>query len=51
MLSDKTLEKIFARKEMQRLDMATQASIVRVIEEVLEEEKENADELQSIPAE
>ena len=50
MLSDKTLEKIFARKEMQRLDMVTQASVVSVIEEILEEEKENADELQSVPA-
>ena len=50
MLSDKTLEKIFAREELQRLDMATQASVVKAIEEILEEEKQNADELQSISA-
>lgn len=50
MLSDKTLEKIFAREELQRLDMATQASVVKAIEEILEEEKQNADELQSVSA-
>lgn len=50
MLSDKALEKIFAREELQRLDMATQASVVKAIEEILEEEKQNADELQSVSA-
>lgn len=50
MLSDKTLEKIFARKELKRLDMATQASVVKAIEEILEEENQNADELQSVSA-
>ena len=50
MLSDKTLEKIFAREELQRLDMATQASVVKAIEEFLEEEKQNADELLSVSA-
>lgn len=50
MLSDKTLEKIFAREELQRLDMATQALVVKAIEEILEEEKQNADELQSVSA-
>lgn len=50
MLSDKTLEKIFAREELQRLDMATQASVVKAIEEILEEENQNADELQSVSA-
>ncbi len=50
MLSDKTLEKIFAREELQRLDMATHASVVKAIEEILEEEKQNADELQSVSA-
>ena len=49
MLSDKTLEKIFAREELQRLDMATQASVVKAIEEILEEEKQNAD-VQSVSA-
>lgn len=47
---DKTLEKNFAREELQRLDMATQASVVKAIEEILEEEKQNADELQSVSA-
>lgn len=50
MLSDRTLEKIFAREELQRLNMATQASVVKAIEEILEEEKQNADELQSVSA-
>ena len=50
MVSDKPLEKIFAREELQRLDMATQASVVKAIEEILEEEKQNADELQSVSA-
>lgn len=50
MLSDKTLEKIFAREELQRLDMATQASVVKAIEEILEEENQNAYELQSVSA-
>ena len=50
MLSDKTLEKIFAREELQRLDMAAQASVVKAIEEILVEVKQNADELQSVSA-
>ena len=40
MLSDKTLEKIFARKELQRLDMATQASVVKAIEQENDNEAE-----------
>lgn len=42
MFSDKILEKIFARKELQRLDLQTQSEVIHAIEEVLEEVKENA---------
>lgn len=42
MFSDEILEKIFAREEMQRLDLQTQSSVIHAIEEVLEEVKENA---------
>lgn len=43
MFSDEILEKIFARKELQRLDLQTQSSVVSAIQEVLEEQ-ENANE-------
>lgn len=43
MFSDEILEKIFARKELQRLDLQTQSSVVSAIQEVLEEQ-EDADE-------
>lgn len=42
MFSDKVLEKIFARKELQRLDLQTQSEVIHAIEEVLEEVKEDA---------
>ena len=42
--SDEILEKLFNRKEMQRLDLQTQSSVIHAIEEVLEGEKQNADE-------
>lgn len=42
MFSDEVLEKIFARKELQRLDLQTQSEVIHAIEEVLEEVKENA---------
>ena len=42
--SDEILEKIFNRKEMQRLDLQTQSSVIHAIEEVLEGESQNADE-------
>lgn len=42
--SDEILEKIFNRKEMQRLDLQTQSSVIHAIEEVLEGEKQNEDE-------
>lgn len=42
MFSDEILEKIFAREEMQRLDLQTQSSVIHAIEEVLEEVKENS---------
>ena len=40
--SDEILEKIFARKELQRLDLQTQSEVIHAIEEVLEEVKEDA---------
>ena len=42
MFSDEILEKIFARKELQRLDLQTQSAVIHAIEEVLEEVKEDA---------
>ena len=41
MFSDEVLEKIFARKELQRLDLQTQSEVIHAIEEVLEEVKED----------
>nr|DAR47433.1 MAG TPA: hypothetical protein [Bacteriophage sp.] len=38
MFSDEVLEKIFMRKELQKLDLQTQSSVIHAIEEVLEEE-------------
>ncbi len=37
MFSDEILEKVFARKELQRLDLQTQSEVIHAIEEVLEE--------------
>lgn len=37
MFTDEVLEGIFAREEMQRLDLQTQSSIIHAISEVLEE--------------
>ena len=48
MSSDEVLEKIFARKELQRLDLQTQSSVINAIEEVLSEEAE--DDKQSLSA-
>ena len=42
MFSDEVLEKIFARKELQRLDLQTQSEVIHAIEEVLEEVNEDA---------
>ena len=42
MFSDEVLEKIFAREELQRLDLQTQSAVIHAIEEVLEEIKEDA---------
>ena len=47
--SDEVLEKIFARKELQSLDLSTQSSIIHAIEDVLEEVKQDEYE-RSIPA-
>lgn len=45
MFSSETLIRIFARRELQVLDMQTQSDVVHAIEEVLEQEEiENADE-------
>ena len=39
--SDEVLEKIFARKELQSLDLSTQSSIILAIEDDLEKEKQD----------
>lgn len=44
MFSDEVLEKIFARKELQSLDLATQSAIIHAIEDVLEEVDQNEHE-------
>ena len=41
MFSDEVLEKIFAREELQRLDLQTQSAVIHAIEEILEEEEQN----------
>ena len=41
MFYDDVLEKIFARKELQSLDLSTQSSIIHAIEDVLEEVKQD----------
>jgi hypothetical protein len=41
MFSDDVLEKIFAREELQRLDLQTQSAVIHAIEEVLEQEVES----------
>ena len=46
--SDEVLEKIFARKELQSLDLSTQWSSIHAIEAVLEEVKQDEYE-RSIP--
>lgn len=44
MFSDEVLEKIFARKELQSLDLSTQSAIIHAIEDVLEEVEQNEHE-------
>ena len=46
MFSDEVLEKIYARKELRNVDLATQVLVVRTIEEVLTEVNGNANEFQ-----
>ena len=46
MFSDYVLEKIYARKELRNVDLATQVLVVRTIEEVLAEVNGNANEFQ-----
>ena len=49
MLSDKVIEKIFAKKEIQKLDLMTVSLTIRAVGEAIEEvEEENADEQSSI---
>ena len=48
MFSDKVLEKIFMRKELQRLDLQTQSEVIHAIEDVLEEVEDNADESDNV---
>lgn len=48
MFSDDVLEKIFARKEMQALDLYTQSSVIHAIEEVLDMEDDYADNKQPV---
>ena len=42
------LEKIFMRKELQRLDLQTQSEVIHAIEDVLEEVEDNADESDNV---
>ena len=46
MFSDDVLEKIYARKELRNVDLATQVLVVRTIEEVLTEVNRNDNEFQ-----
>lgn len=48
MFSDEVLEKIFTRKELQRLDLQTQSEVIHAIEDVLEEVEDNADESDNV---
>ncbi|MBS6466661.1 MAG: hypothetical protein KH381_07985 [Clostridium sp.] len=48
MFSDEVLEKIFMRKELQRLDLQTQSEVIHAIEDVLEEVEDNADESDNV---
>lgn len=41
MFSEEILEKICSRRELQRLDLQTQASVIHAIEEILEGEKDD----------
>lgn len=49
MLSDKVIEKIFTKKEIQKLDLMTVSLIIHAVGEAIEEvEEENADKQSSI---
>lgn len=41
MFSDEILEKIFAKRELQSLDLQTQSAVIHAIEDVLEEAEKN----------
>ena len=42
MLSDKVKEKLFAKKEIQKLDLMTVSLVISAIDEAMEEVEENA---------
>lgn len=49
MLSDKVIEKIFTKEEIQKLDLMTVSLIIHAVGEAIEEvEEENANEQPSI---
>ena len=48
MLSDKVIEKIFANKEIQKLDLMTVSLVINVVSEAIEEVEEDAVKQSSI---
>lgn len=48
MLSDKVKEKLFAKKEIQRLDLMTVSLVISAIDEAVEEVEEDAVKQSSI---
>lgn len=48
MLSDKVIEKIFAKEEIQKADLMTVSLIIHAVGEAIEEVEENANEQSSI---
>lgn len=45
MFTDEQLEKIFANEEVQKISMANLSTMIRVIEQVIDEEENNANKL------
>ena len=45
MFTDEQLEKIFANEEVQKISMANLSTMIRVIEQVINEEENNANKL------
>mgnify|MGYP007105382214 CR=1 FL=1 len=48
MLSDAVKEKLFAKKEIQQLDLMTVSLVISAIDEAMEEVEENANKQSSI---